>query len=76
MNRQTADTNRNAQHFTRIKMVARNPQTRRVDGVHPEDEFDARTAVPMFMGTDQRYYSVPGYTAAMVWAEWLAQQRS
>jgi len=63
-----------SQHHTKIKLMARNPIRRKVEEVHPEDEFDARTAIPMFMGPDQEYYTVPGQTAAMVWDEWIAQR--
>ncbi len=63
-----------SQHHTKIKLMARNSISRKVEEVHPEDEFDARTAIPMFMGPDQEYYTVPGQTAAMVWDEWIAQR--
>lgn len=63
-----------SQHHTKIKLMARNPIRRKVEEVHPEDKFDARTAIPMFMGPDQEYYTVPGQTAAMVWDEWIAQR--
>lgn len=57
----------------RIKLVARNPLTRTLQEVFPEDEFDPREAFPLFLSKDGHYYAIPGQTTIMVWAEWLAQ---
>lgn len=57
----------------RIKLVARNPRTRKLEEVFPEDEFDPREAFPIFLSNDGRYYTIPGQTARMVWTAWLAQ---
>ena len=63
----------NQTHHTKIKMIAYNPTTRRSEEVYPEDEVSISEMTPMFMGRDQKYYTVPGCTTESVYAEWVAQ---
>jgi peptide subunit release factor RF-3 len=63
-----------AKSRTKIIMTAWNPQTRRFEEVFPEDEISASEMTPMFFGSDQQYYTVPGINAGMVYAEWIEQQ--
>ena len=58
---------------TKIKIMARNPISRRIEEVHPEDEISASEVMPLFMGDDQRWYSVPDYPIEIAWSEWIAQ---
>jgi hypothetical protein len=60
-------------YYTKIKMIARNPITRKVEEVHPEDEVPVSQMIPMFMGSDQHYYTVPDCAAENVYTEWIAQ---
>jgi len=61
-------------YYTKIKMVARNPLTRKFEEVHPEDEVAISAMTPMFQGGDQKYYTVPDCTTESVYAEWRKQQ--
>lgn len=61
---------------TRIKMIARNPQTRQLEEVFPEDEVAMSEMIPFFYcGGADRYVTVPGYEAEDVYNEWLDQLR-
>lgn len=59
-----------------IKMVSLNPLTKRIEEVHPEDGVSILDMAVLFRGPDGYCYSVPGYTAAIVYGEWLTQQRA
>jgi len=60
----------------RIKLVCRNPITRKFEEVHPEDEFDPSRAIPFFHCHDGKYYSIPDVQVSEIWNEWLAQEAS
>ena len=61
-------------YYAKIKMIARNPITRKIEEVYPEDEVAISEMIPMFMGPNQKYYTVPDCTTESVYAEWRKQQ--
>lgn len=58
---------------TKIKMMSRNPITRKIEEVHPEDEVNMNQVIPFFMGDDQKWYSIPDYPIEIAWNEWIEQ---
>jgi hypothetical protein len=56
-----------------IKMICRNPITRKLEEVYPEDEFSINRAFPVFLTSDGKYCSVPGCEAVDVWDKWISQ---
>ena len=58
-----------------IKMVSFNPLTCRVEEVHPENDVSILDMAVLFEASDGHFYGVPGTTAALVYGEWLNQQR-
>lgn len=56
-----------------IKLMAYNELRQQWEEVFPEDEFQVERAIPLFLGQDGKFYTVPGTTVAQVWDEWLHQ---
>jgi hypothetical protein len=57
-----------------IIMTTYSRTARKMIVVHPEDEFDTDDLLPMFWSdSGEKYVTVPGYTAAAVYEEWIAE---
>ncbi|MCA9367634.1 hypothetical protein KC887_05255 [Candidatus Kaiserbacteria bacterium] len=62
-----------------IKFMKRNPITRKVEELFPEDEFDANNVTVAFWtpayrkGETGRYVTIPGTTGTDVYSQWIAQ---
>lgn len=57
-----------------IIMISRNPMTRKLERVYPEDEVSTEDMIPAFLSNaDGKYYTIPGYEAEDVYDEWLNQ---
>jgi len=57
----------------KIRMIARNPLTGQREEVFPEDEVKFNEMTPIFLGSDGKYYTVPGCSAEMAYVDWVAQ---
>ncbi len=59
-----------------IRMIAFNPLRRKYEEVFPEDEVTLDEMRPCFYCRDLgAYVSIPGYSAADVYDEWLDERR-
>lgn len=56
-----------------IIMISRNPMTRKLERVYPEDEVSTEDMIPAFLSNANKYYTIPGYEAEDVYDEWLNQ---